>query len=115
MLALILFIIFGLMFGYFATLNTSLVSIHFGTSSIDNVPIYLLVLASLGVGVVFGALFYSMRAISSWLAWGKKEKEISVAKKEVSDLTRRVHQLEIENAKLKIKNGDEDETDEESL
>jgi len=114
MIALFLFVIFGLIFGYFSTLNTSLISIYFGTSVIHDIPVYVLVLLSFGTGILFSALFYLLRSIPGWFAWGKKEKEITSAKKEIVDLTKRLHVLEIENTKLKVQNGEE-ETDEDSL
>lgn len=114
MIALILFIIFGLLFGYFATLNTSLVSLHFGIYSIDSVPVYLLVLVSLGVGTLFASVFYFLKSIGSAFALNKKEGEIRNEKKEIAELTKELHKLEIENTKLKTKNGGESE-DEDSL
>lgn len=112
MLALILFLVVGLLFGYFATLNTGLVSVHFGTASLENIPMYILVLASFGIGILFSGLFYLLRSIPAWLAWGKREKELSHAQKEITDLTKKIHTLELENAKLIAKSegesGDED-------
>lgn len=114
MLALILFIAFGFAFGYFATQNTALVSVHFGQSSLSNIPMYLLVLASFGIGIIFTALFYFFKSIPGMFAFGKKVKELSQAKKETTELAKRIHELELENTKLRAKNGDED-TDDESL
>ena len=114
MLALILFSAFGLLFGYFATLNTSLVSIHFGAAVLGNIPMYFVVLASFGIGIVFTSLFYFFKSIPGMFAFGKKEKELSEKKKEIVELTKRVHELELENTKLRAKNGEED-TDDESL
>ena len=114
MIALILFIGFGLLFGYFATLNTSLVSVHFGTSSLGHVPMYVIILSSFGLGIVFTSLFYFVKSISSMYAIGKKKKELSEKEKEVLELTKRIHELELANTKLRAKNGEED-TDDESL
>ncbi|OGG11839.1 hypothetical protein A2Z00_01515 [Candidatus Gottesmanbacteria bacterium RBG_13_45_10] len=114
MLALFLFIIFGVVFGYFATLNTSLVSVHFGSYILQNVPLYLLVLASLGVGVLFTTLFYFLKSLSGRFAMGRKVGELAKARKEIADLNKTVHKLELENTRLKAKTGEEAE-DEESL
>ena len=114
MLALILFIAFGLIFGYFATLNTNLVAVNFGTTTVPNIPLYLLVLVSLGIGIVFSSLFYAFKSLGTRLfLWGKQG-ELSGAKKEIAELTKKIHQLEIENAKLKARNGEGTE-DENSL
>lgn len=113
MLALILFLIFGLLFGFFATINTELVTVDFGTTSVELVPLYIVVLASLATGILFAALFYFLRSIPNWFAWGKKEKELSEAKKEIAELTKKIHELELENTKLKPRN--EQDRDEETL
>jgi uncharacterized integral membrane protein len=114
MLALVLFIVFGLVFGYFSTLNTSLSSVYFGPGAVKNVPMYIIVLASFGIGVVFTAIFNALRSISSGIAWSKKEKELADSKEEAVLLTKRIHELEIDIAKLKTKHG-EKEIDEDSL
>ncbi len=114
MLALILFILFGLLFSYFATLNTALVTIHFGIYTLDAIPLYILVLVSLGTGLLFAAIFYSLKSISSYFAFSKKSGELKNSNKEVVELTKKIHQLELENTKLKTKTGEE-QTDEDSL
>lgn len=114
MVALSLFIAFGLLFGYFATLNTGVVSINFGLTTLKAVPLYVLVLLSLGLGVLFASLFYAFKSLGIKFFLGKKEGELALAKKEVAELTKRVHQLDIENTKLKVKNGEETD-DENSL
>lgn len=67
---------------------------------------YVIVLASFAIGVLFTAIFYSLRSISEKLATGKKERELSDAKAEAVNLTKKIHVLEIENAKLQAKNGE---------
>ncbi len=114
MIALMLFIAFGLLFGYFATMNTSLVSVHFGISTLSSIPMYFVVLASFGIGIIFTSLFYFFKSIPGMFAFGKKEKELSEKKKEIVELTKRIHELELDNTKLRAKNGEQD-TDDESL
>lgn len=107
MIALILFIAFGLLFSYFATLNTAAVSINFGSYILKNIPIYLLVLASVGIGIIFASLFYFVKSISYKFAFGKRNKELRDKNKEITQLTKELHELEIENTKLKTKSGEE--------
>lgn len=114
MIALILFIAFGLLFSYFATMNTMSVTIHLGTYTLKNIPLYLLVLASVGLGVIFASLFYLVKSLGYRFAFGRRDKEISRKNREIADLTRELHELEIENTKLKTKNG-ESEEDEDSI
>ena len=116
MVALLLFIAFGLLFGFFATQNTALVSVRFGNSLLEFVPLYVLVLVSFGIGVFFASLFYTVKFLGSRFALGKKEHEVSRAEKEIADLTKNVHKLELENAQLKGKTGENlEEDDEHSL
>ncbi len=113
MLALLLFIVFGLLFGYFATLNTSLVSVSFGAYALTGIPMYLLILASLGIGVLFAMLFNFFRALGTGLQFSRLEKELADAKKEAAELTKINHQLELENTKLKA--GSSAESDDDSI
>lgn len=114
MIALILFVLFGLVFGYFSTLNTLSTSIHFGFTSISHIPLYMVVLSAFAIGVLFTSIFYTLRSISTRMSWNKKEKELLAVKEESVLLTKKIHVLEIENAKLKTKTG-ESETDDDSL
>lgn len=111
MLALFLYIGFGLIFGYFATLNTSTVSVYFGPSSIQDVPMYVLILLSFGVGVLFATLFYLLKLFGVQRLVNKKDKEGLAYDKEIAELTKTNHKLELENTRLKTKNGEEIEDD----
>jgi cell shape-determining protein MreC len=114
MVALILFIAFGLLFSYFATLNTASVTVNFGIYALSNIPQYILVLTSVGLGVIFASLFYAVKSISSKFILGQRNKELRDKNKEITDLTKELHELEIENAKLKSKSGSES-VDEDSI
>lgn len=111
MIALILFIVFGILFSFFATMNTSPVTLQIGSSTLTNIPIYLVVLSSVGLGVVFATIFYFVKTISYKFAFGRRKKELADKNKEIAELTRELHKLEIENTKLKTKTGEEQEDD----
>jgi uncharacterized integral membrane protein len=112
MIALILFIAFGLLFSYFATLNTSLITINLGFYTAANIPLYIIILASLGLGTVFASLFYFVKSISYKYTLGQKNRELREKNKEINELTKEFHELEIENAKLHTKSGVESVDDE---
>jgi hypothetical protein len=114
MVALLLFLVFGLLFGYFSTLNTSFVSVNFGQTSIHNVPLYMLVLASLGLGIVFATIFYFLKSIGTSFILGRKGKELAEAKQEIVKLNKTIHELQIDNTRLKTETG-EIKTDDDSL
>ena len=107
MLALLLFVGFGLLFGYFATLNTMQVGINFGAGSLQHIPMYVLVLAALAVGMLFATIFYIIKLFSYQLASNRMTKELSEAKKEIMNLTKMNHKLELANTKLATANGEE--------
>lgn len=115
MLALLLFVVFGLGFAYFATQNISTVTIHFGTTTLDGVPLYIVVLAALAIGLLIASIFYVVKSFSMHMATSKLSRELSDIKKENVELTRENHKLELENTKLKAKNGDDKEVDEDSI
>lgn len=114
MLIVILISIFGIMFAYFAAGNTSPVSVKFGQYIFPGVPLYLVILASLAIGLIISGLIYFLKSLSSSLTINEKENTVKEAKKEVAELTKQVHKLEIENTKLKTELGKED-TDEDTL
>jgi len=107
MIALFLFLAFGLLFGYFATLNTSVASVSFGVYTFDRIPMYIIILLSLGIGVVVSSLFYILKSLSDKMTLGKKDKELENVSSESADLMKRVHKLELENTRLKTKAGEE--------
>ncbi len=77
-------------------------------------PLYLVVLVAFGTGIIFAALFYATKMLSARFAFGRKENELTRTKKELAQLTRENHQLELTITRLKAQNG-EGEDDEDSL
>jgi uncharacterized integral membrane protein len=111
MIALLLFVIFGFAFGYFATQNTSLVTINFGYGSLQHIPMYALVLAALAVGMLFATIFYIVKSFSFQLISNRLSKELHEVKKENIELVKVNHKLELANTKLLAKTGEESDTD----
>ena len=105
MIALLLFLVFGLVFGYFATVNTSLVAIHFGDYFLKDIPLYIVILVSFGVGVLFSSLYYFIKYVSIQMSLRKKEAELEELKKSGAEVMKKFHQSELENSKIKTKNG----------
>jgi uncharacterized membrane protein YqgA involved in biofilm formation len=94
MLALFLFLAFGLLFGYFATLNMSVASVSFGQHAVHQMPMYVIILLSLGIGVVISSIFYLLKSFSDNILMGKKEKELEQEKQHAAELMKRVHRVE---------------------
>jgi uncharacterized integral membrane protein len=105
MLALIFTVIFSIFIGYFATQNTSALTIHFWSYSWSGIPMYLIVLISLLVGLLFAWMFNLLTVISSSLTIKGKDQALLKAKNDNLELIKKVHQLELENTKLAAKEG----------
>lgn len=114
MIALILFVIFGLGFALFATQNTAPTTLNFGQYVLENVPLYLTVLATFGLGLLFATVFYIAKSITSGFLINKKRNEVEHLQRENTQLLKRIHQLELENTKLKAETGKES-VDEDAL
>ena len=105
MFALIVLVVFGIGVAFFATQNTQTVSITLGNYPLTGVPIYLIVLVSLLLGFVVSWIINLVDVISSALKIHGKENTIKDANKQISELTKKVHQLELENERLKGESG----------
>ncbi|OGM20635.1 hypothetical protein A2955_02950 [Candidatus Woesebacteria bacterium RIFCSPLOWO2_01_FULL_37_19] len=112
MIILILVIVFGITFAYFATQNTAFISLYFGPYVLPNVPIYLVILGSMACSILIAGIVYLVRSLASNLTLSEKEGQLKSLKKELAEVTRTAHKLELENAKLKSKAGVEDFDDE---
>ena len=110
-------IIFGLFFTVFAIQNTVPVTLVFGAFSLPFIPIYVIILGALLIGILLAWIFSAIDNVSTFFILNKKENTIRELKKTLSEVIRRVHQLEIEKDKLKktSKLVQEDKEDENSL
>jgi cell division protein FtsB len=77
------------------------VSLNFGTFVLSDIPLFYVIIGSLIFGLVLSYLVYLINSISTAFRFRGKDKEIKKNKSEVLELTKRVHQLELENEKLK--------------
>ncbi len=105
MFSLIVLVVFGIGVAFFATQNTQLISITLANYPLDGVPLYVIVLGSLLLGFVVSWITNLIDVISSALKIHGKESTIKDANKQISELTKRVHQLELENERLKAESG----------
>jgi uncharacterized integral membrane protein len=105
MYSLIIVVISSIVFSYFATLNTKTVSLSLGYTTIQNIPMYLVVLASLLIGLLLAGLINSIHSFYTNIKINAKNKKIAENKDTIGELTKRLHQLEIENTELKTKHG----------
>lgn len=101
MLALILLLAVGSGLVYLSKFNFVPVSVNLGFYTFTGLPLFYVIASSLITGLVLSYLFYMIQAISNSFAMRSRDKDIRMAKDEVLELTKRVHQLELENEKLK--------------
>lgn len=101
MLYLILFLIAGSALAYVSNENLMLVTLNLGPYSFSDIPLFYVIIGSLLTGLIFAMVVHSFYDIANSLKLRSKKNEIKQNKDEVLALTKRVHQLELENEKLK--------------
>lgn len=109
MLVLILLLIVGSILVYISKFNFMPVSVNLGFYAISDIPLFYVIVGSLLFGLVLSYLIYIVNAISNSFTIHGKDKEIKTGKDDVLELTKRVHQLELENEKLQHGEGTEPE------
>lgn len=109
MLIIILFVIIGSIIVYISRFNFTAVNVNLGFYTFSNIPLFYVIVGSLLIGLIFSYLVYLVHAISTVFKLRGKDKEIKNNKDEVLELTKRIHQLEIENEKLKRDSDSESE------
>lgn len=101
MLILIFVLVIGSILVYISKFNFAPVNLNLGAYVISNIPLFYVIIGSLIFGLVLSYLAYIVRAISNSFTLHGKNKEIKKDEDQILELTRRVHQLELENEKLK--------------
>lgn len=105
MLSLIILLVSGSLIAYFSLQNTMLVSVNFLDLNVTNIPLYYVIIGSMLVGLLLSYAIYIIHSISTSIKLHKKDKRIKENKGELAQLTKRIHQLELENLKLKKESG----------
>lgn len=106
MLILILVLIIGSALVYISKFNFTPVTLNLGMYVFSDIPLFYVIVGSLLIGLVLSYLVHLVGAISTSFTLHGKNKEIKKDKDEILELTKRIHQLELE--KEKINNGSED-------
>lgn len=100
MAGLIIIVAIGAIIAFFATQNTSHVSVSF-LGYLITVPLYAVVIGSLLVGFLVSWIFSLVDSVSSFLKIHGKENKIRKDQKEIEDLKKHIRDLELENENLK--------------
>ena len=101
MFVLILLLVVGSGLVYISRFNFTPVTVNLGIYSITDIPLFYVIVGSLVVGLGLSYLVYIVNSILTSFKLRGKDKEIKKHKGEVLELTKRVHQLELDNEKLK--------------
>ena len=100
MIVLILAVIFGMAIAYFATQNTTPVTIRFAEYTLEQVPLYLVALGSLMVGLFMASILYFAKSVSTTVKTFGRDHALRRARRSAADLELRIQELEAENAEL---------------
>lgn len=86
---------------YLAQNNLMLITLHLGTYIFSGIPLFYVIIGSLLTGLGLAYLIYLVNSIFTGLAMHGKDNKIKQGKSDIVDLTKQIHQLEIENERLK--------------
>jgi lipopolysaccharide assembly protein A len=103
MLLLILLLIIGSGLVYISKYNFMLVSVNFGSFVISDIPLFYVIIGSILFGLIISYLVHLVNSISASFTLRGKNNLIKKEKEEVLELTKRIHQLELENERQKTK------------
>lgn len=113
MLTLILLLIFGSGVTYLALQNNALVTLTLLTYTLPDVPLFAVILGSILIGVIVAYVLHLPHLISTAFSMHGKDNKIKSSQKDLTQLTKRIHQLELENESLKRDSNQQ--TDDQSL
>lgn len=101
MATLIVTVLFGLVIAFFAIQNTAIISLKFLNYTIPGIPSYIVIVGALLVGLFSSWIISFINDIATGFTMRGKDNKIKDYKKENAEYLKQIHQLEIENAKLK--------------
>ena len=86
---------------YVAQNNLTPVTLRLSTYVFSGIPLFYIIIGSLLTGLGLAYLSYLVSSIFTGFTIRGKDKRIKQDKSEIVDLTKRIHQLELENERLK--------------
>lgn len=104
MLSLILILLVGSGLVYISRFNYTPVDVNLGVYAFNSVPLFYVIVASILIGLTISYIVLIINSIASSLTIRKKDIQLKKDQDEIMELTKRVHQLELDGEKLK--NGD---------
>lgn len=101
MLNIIILLMAGSVFAYISKDNLTPVTLNLAHYTFADIPLFYVIVGSLLLGIVFAYIVQILGSISTALELRSNKQEIKSSKDEILELTKRVHQLELEKEKLK--------------
>jgi uncharacterized integral membrane protein len=101
MINIIFLLIAGIVLTYISKYNLELVTVNLGMYTISNIPLFYVIVGSILVGVVLSYLMQLLSNVYTYFEMRTKSKQIKSGQDEILNLTKTVHQLELQNEKLK--------------
>ena len=101
MLTLIFLVLLGFLMAFFATENTLPVNLTIAGNILTGVPLFVIVMASLLLGIVISWLIHLINTISSEITLMGKETELKTAINTIEALRKKNRELEVATAELK--------------
>ncbi len=101
MATLIATVLFGLIIAYFAIQNTAVISLNFLNYQIPGIPSYIVIVGALLIGLFSSWVISFVNNIATGFTMRGKDSKIKDYKKENAQYLKQIHQLELENTRLK--------------
>lgn len=101
MLLIILTFIVGAFLAFFATQNTSNVTINYLGFSWSSIPLYMVVLGSILIGLIFAGVINMINSFTHSFTLMGKDRKIKEDSREMTTMKNRIEELEKENTSLK--------------
>ena len=98
---LILFLIVGSAMVYLAQNNLMPVTLRLATYTFSGIPLFYIIIGSLLAGLGLAYLIYLVNSIFIAFSMRRKDTAIKDGKTAAVDLIKQIHQLELENERLK--------------
>lgn len=93
--------LFALGTAFFATQNTGGTTIVLANTHLSSIPMYVVVIASILLGLFMGWIISLLNGISSFFTIRGKDSTIASTKNRIADLERKNRDLELENTRLR--------------
>ena len=101
MLNIIFLLITGSVFAYLSKDNLTPVTMNLAQYTFSSIPLFYVIIGSLLVGLTLGYIIQIFGAIATAFLLRGNQRAIKSGQNEVLELTKRLHQLELENESLK--------------